>query len=468
MLFFGKVFFLGILFSLIAVYCVAPHNKRVLKSKRKNSFDIKWLRSQFTLLNNFGVDSNEFEKIKTVDIKISESIENDNKEIKKLAAEDLKEKLKETVTCELEARKKPFVIYNGDGESFDFHKNSIKLFIKANLSVSPITEQLLISSVTQPIVVPKIIHFLNYNPTFETLPYLCSLESAAFHNRDHKINIYVMNVKDFNLRTEAWLNNIEFKNRLNVLELNFKEVFLGTPFESWYNMKEHLKSHWQYQNLGNAFRLALIWKKGGIYLDMDIISINSFKDLMEKRLVAREDSVRVNNAVLSFPPNDPFIWSSMEVFVNNFNGYAWANNGPLCLTRAIMRDCYWETLKTGKIDEFEKYTSDYDPQNEQISKNLLKFENFEKRNYCKSIDIANRSRFYPVHYSQSSFFTAPWTENCNLLKQIYKKSVGIHWWNRMFKFKKSKTELSPNSTLAKIFNDQCPVYMKQFGVKKIG
>ena len=74
---------------------------------------------------------------------------------------------------------------------------------------------------------------------------------------------------------------------------------------------------------GNAFRLAVLWKIGGIYLDMDIISLNSMEGRVVGRTAAREDATRINNALLSFPEKDPFIWRVMQVFRDNFQGYKW-------------------------------------------------------------------------------------------------------------------------------------------------
>lgn len=119
------------------------------------------------------------------------------------------------------------------------------------------------------------------------------------------------------------MEKIDFKSRLNISQLDYNKYFKDTPLASWYTSNVFKKSHWVLQNLGNAFRLAALWKLGGIYMDMDIIVLNSVKGRILGRTAAREDTTRVNNAVLCFPSKDPFIWASMEVFVNNFQGYSW-------------------------------------------------------------------------------------------------------------------------------------------------
>ncbi|KAJ3220537.1 hypothetical protein HK099_004227 [Clydaea vesicula] len=414
--------------------------------------------------------------VKESEEKISE--EKVAEEVQDKKEEEKVEELSPENTCRnfhAQSRKIPFNFSNGDGESFNFNGMTIRSFANAVYNVSEKSEEILSKEISSPINVPKVINFFNYNPTFDTV---AAVESAAMHNKDHYIKIYVRNTDDFNKKAAVWLDRIKFNYRLRILPLNFAEKFYNTPLQAWYNNKEYLNSDWQFQNLGNAFRLALIWKNGGVYMDMDIISLNSFKDLKHIRLVAREDGTRINNAVLSFPPKDPYIWSAMEIFVNNWNGYNWGNNGPLCLSRAMIRDCSWNSLATAKMEVFENFkpkgrnVKRHSPEREaEIESNieyLKKYGSQVTRPYCSSIVTASRIRFYPVHYSQSNLLLKDWWENCNLLKYIYHKSVGIHWWNRMFKFKKNKTELSPNSTIVKIFNDQCPKFMDSYGLKQLG
>lgn len=73
---------------------------------------------------------------------------------------------------------------------------------------------------------------------------------------------------------------------------------------------------------GNAFRLAVLWRFGGTYFDLDIISVNSLtqttpdgKTIPLRRFIAREEPQQLNNAALRFPKDDPMLWEIMVNFV---------------------------------------------------------------------------------------------------------------------------------------------------------
>ncbi|KAJ3160878.1 hypothetical protein HDU86_008240 [Geranomyces michiganensis] len=170
---------------------------------------------------------------------------------------------------------------------------------------------------------PKSIYFLHFNPEFTMFRYACSIESAARMNPDHTITVLAKNVSDFQRKLEPWRKAVGNKigNRVRVRRIDYTGYFQGTPFEPWWRDGRWRQSHWVGQNLGNALRLAVIYKEGGVYLDMDIISLNPLPSV--GRSIAREEKIRINNAALSFPSLDPLLWALMEEFVLGWDGYAW-------------------------------------------------------------------------------------------------------------------------------------------------
>jgi hypothetical protein len=171
--------------------------------------------------------------------------------------------------------------------------------------------------------IPKTLYFVHYNDYLSAPRYLCSLESAAAHNKDHQIVVFARNSTNFINDIERWsrASGLYNTNRIVVKELVWDDYMKNTPLQSWYRGGEYKKSHWVRQNLGNAFRLGILWKHGGIYLDLDIISMNPISAM--GRSLGKQDSFWFNNAFLSVPPKDPFVWDLMEEFVAGFKGYIW-------------------------------------------------------------------------------------------------------------------------------------------------
>ncbi|KAI8818317.1 uncharacterized protein EV422DRAFT_538113 [Fimicolochytrium jonesii] len=197
--------------------------------------------------------------------------------------------------------------------------------------------------------VPKDIFFLHYNPTFTTYRYLCSVESAAKKNQDHAITILAKNVSDLDHKLTHWRSLVgsQIADRITVMPMRYAHHFADTPLQQWWESGAWKQSTWVGQNLGNALRLAVVWKYGGVYMDLDIISINPLRGM--GRSIAREEINRVNNAALRFPREDPLVWALMEEFVEGWNGYMWAYNGPWAMTRMFFKRCQKTCLKLGMI-----------------------------------------------------------------------------------------------------------------------
>ncbi|KAJ3021376.1 Lactosylceramide 4-alpha-galactosyltransferase [Thoreauomyces humboldtii] len=193
------------------------------------------------------------------------------------------------------------------------------------------------------------IYFLHFNPTFTAYRYLCSIESAARLNPEHIITVFAKNVTDLDRTLDKWRAAVgsQIGSRVLVKPIEYTRYFQDTPLERWWKEGKWRESHWVGQNLGNALRLAIVYKEGGVYMDMDIISLNPLHTL--GRSIAREEADRINNAAMSFPQHDSLVWALMEEFVEGWNGWQWANNGPYSVTRMFQKRCQKTCLRLGLI-----------------------------------------------------------------------------------------------------------------------
>ena len=115
------------------------------------------------------------------------------------------------------------------------------------------------------------------------------------------------------------------------------ELFEGTPLGPWYQDQQLQMSNspdgtipgFTSQNHANAFRLALLYKHGGRYLDLDIITLANFDSLPRNSIGLEGGGCRLNNAAMFFDKEHPFILEYMNEFVAHFNNTLWGNQGPL-------------------------------------------------------------------------------------------------------------------------------------------
>ena len=148
------------------------------------------------------------------------------------------------------------------------------------------------------------------------------------------------------------------------------------------------------ENLSNALRLALLYKFGGAYFDLDIISVKPLPPRiwrrsagLEREVPGRPEKTRLNGAVILMDKQAPFLKEAMKDYVVNFKNWVWGNQGPDLMTRV------W--------------------------------------NRTKLIDALPVSTFYPIIWgspTMMSYFNQPeWEDAKEVLRET---TFGIHLWNR--------------------------------------
>ncbi|XP_039009016.1 lactosylceramide 4-alpha-galactosyltransferase-like [Hibiscus syriacus] len=120
----------------------------------------------------------------------------------------------------------------------------------------------------------------------------------------------------------------------------------NTPAESWFN---ELKSGRQdpgsiplSYNLSNLIRLAMLYKYGGVYLDVDFVILKDFIGL-RNAIGAQSISTitkkwtRINGAAMIFDEGHPILYDFLEEFAATYDGSKWGHNGPYLISRVIQR-----------------------------------------------------------------------------------------------------------------------------------
>ena len=232
----------------------------------------------------------------------------------------------------------------------------------------------------------------------------CAVSSAAKVNPDWQVTVFSNELThpEQNPKTRqqsagsfALFPSWSGPNPPRVVRFEYERIFRGTPFESWYEQKRVWSKHgFTIQNLSNALRLALLYKFGGAYFDLDIISVKPLPPSIWKRSAGLEREVpgspemmRLNGAVILMDKQAPFLKEAMKDYVRNFKNWLWGNQGPDLMTRV------W--------------------------------------NRTHLIDAMPVPMFYPIVWgspTMMSYFNQPeWDGAKEVLSEI---TVAIHLWNR--------------------------------------
>ncbi|XP_023243450.1 lactosylceramide 4-alpha-galactosyltransferase-like [Centruroides sculpturatus] len=102
--------------------------------------------------------------------------------------------------------------------------------------------------------------------------------------------------------------NKSFPN-IAFLQTNVEDVFTDTPLEEWYEEGLWKNSSNSLLHLSDSSRLALIWKFGGIYLDLDIVMLKSMLGL--RNFLIKQSEEDLCNGIFGFDNNHPFIVNCM-------------------------------------------------------------------------------------------------------------------------------------------------------------
>nr|XP_033772025.1 alpha-1,4-N-acetylglucosaminyltransferase-like [Geotrypetes seraphini]XP_033772034.1 alpha-1,4-N-acetylglucosaminyltransferase-like [Geotrypetes seraphini]XP_033772043.1 alpha-1,4-N-acetylglucosaminyltransferase-like [Geotrypetes seraphini] len=251
---------------------------------------------------------------------------------------------------------------------------------------------------------------------------VCAVESASQMYPKRTIYFFMKGLaKGETINKNSFYKAIQLLSsikNIQILPLDFEEVFNNTPLYSWYQkVNPATETFWPHVS-ADGFRLAMIWKYGGMYMDTDIISL---KPVPEVDFLAFENVDIINNAVFGFQRHDQFLWDCMEDFVKNYRGYMWGHQGPRLLTRVIKRQCEISGFKdVGDIT-------------------------------CRNISILNTRRFYPLPHPAWERYFQVWNPH-----DTFNNSYGLHLWN--FKNKNNKQVIpGSNSVAENLFMKHCPL-----------
>ncbi|GBG64785.1 hypothetical protein CBR_g46741 [Chara braunii] len=299
---------------------------------------------------------------------------------------------------------------------------------------------------------PKNVFFFHMYEQVQSHRRLCSIESFLRKNPDYTVYIYAPSLKFFR---STWS---ERRNpRVRLVKLNYDDIFKGTPFQTWYSSGAYLKSRWVKMNLGNACRLAVLWKKGGTYLDLDVISLSPQPSGLHKA-VASEHISSINCAYLRYPARDGFLWESMKDFVKNWNGMKWGIQGPQLTSRVYFRCCqdvlatlsWLNTPEAGGVSKKARKT--FMDRMYSLPPHRLS-PSYEAPAFCKDFVVLEEVSVYPIHFKRHNALLYNWKDQCDTVTKMANRSFLFHYWDHFFP---DTIRFGNESLMAKVMAETCP------------
>ncbi|KAK8765078.1 hypothetical protein V5799_032318 [Amblyomma americanum] len=181
----------------------------------------------------------------------------------------------------------------------------------------------------------------------------CAVESAA---RLHPSwTVHLLSVTDGHSRSEIsgpFADVLRAIPNVVVSTITPLEEFQGTPLEPWYRSGVLNRSAYPVEHLADALRLAVIYKRGGVYLDSDVVMLRPLD--MLPSFVSQSPAISaprlekgdsVSNGFLAFHRGEPFLLELMNRVVKAYIPQAWASIGPLLLRSVTLEYCGKRSVK---------------------------------------------------------------------------------------------------------------------------
>ncbi|KAH8331234.1 hypothetical protein KR067_013075, partial [Drosophila pandora] len=262
----------------------------------------------------------------------------------------------------------------------------------------------------------------------------CAIESAALHNRNSEVFVlFVGSTERIPGDAHPLIEIISSYLNVHFRSLDIWSYAAGTPLESWLKKGDLFTSKYLFSHLSDFLRFLTLYRFGGVYLDMDVVVLQTL-DRLPPNCVGAEDSGSINSAVIKIAATSTghniaklFLYDLRD----NFNGSLWGNNGPGVVTRVSQKLC-----KTHEIPRI-----------------YLRYAR------CSGIRVFSPSAFYAVHWSKwQDFFDSDKLEKTMVAME---HSYVAHVWNHMSK-NWILTATSKNA-YRKITEKNCPRIYKALG-----
>lgn len=189
--------------------------------------------------------------------------------------------------------------------------------------------------------IPNIFHFINFGPREFNMVHFLSIVSAYDHNRPDKIYLYCDQEQEDNIFWEI-LKEIITPEKISVKSIK------GIPLTSY-----------EYQ--ADVVRLDKLRERGGVYMDMDILSLKPIKRFFNKSVVMgiekaydpNENNIHqidsISNALIMSEPDNDYIKQWYEKIPENLVGKQWAYHAVVLPKKLLEEDSTYDvTLKPTK------------------------------------------------------------------------------------------------------------------------
>lgn len=249
---------------------------------------------------------------------------------------------------------------------------------------------------------------------------MCSIESAAFNNPKADVQIISLGAKLDSRLLKKYTN-------IKLSISNENQIYNNTPLMAWWLKyeKKVLKSRYWIHDISDSMRIALLYKYGGYYSDLDTITIRELTSLVNRNGLGRITEFSkpsLGNGILLFGKNHSFLQQVIEDFHKNYKTDTWGNNGPKLFMHSLKSYCNTDNIYEELSSNSRKCDVELFPENffypinwENVNKLFLKNGLIDVNSFKDTYSVhfyGKFSQYFEVKYNDHSIYEFFANKNC--------------------------------------------------------
>ncbi|XP_037501779.1 lactosylceramide 4-alpha-galactosyltransferase [Rhipicephalus sanguineus] len=243
----------------------------------------------------------------------------------------------------------------------------------------------------------------------------CSIESACRHNRNH--TVHLLSTGNISSRGCPYHRLVSQLPNFQSSVLNASAELAGTPLAPLHAEGGALhRSPYVAVHLSDFLRYVVLWNRGGVYLDTDVIVMKSLKGFSNGAFYqSRNDSDSVANGILFFDKQSTVLEALIAKCARVYSPWRWTSCG-LALISALAFDSA----------------------------------------YSRRLNLFNESVFFAVPHRKWETLFEP--ESAPEVLRAINGSYGVHFWNDLSKHRRVVT--GSGSAMDVLARTHCPFVYK--------
>ena len=132
--------------------------------------------------------------------------------------------------------------------------------------------------------------------------------------------------------SSAWFQVLNQYPNVQVILIDDEELyFRDSPLEDWYHKGQWRDSRWRVQHMSDYIRILSLYKEGGMYLDLDVLTLKPYKrDIFFNFVTAKREH---------FEQNALGVFRTKHVFEFSFWFAHWGRRCGMTLFRKTQNEC---------------------------------------------------------------------------------------------------------------------------------